>query len=502
MNSRILTWMIPVMLFAVLALPIQLAAQGHHRYKLVDLGTLGGPNSGQLAPGQSLNDSGTVITAESDLPVPDPYAPNCLQDCFLSHAMKWEKGVSTDLGALPRVNDSIPLWISANGLIAGASENGLIDPLTGFPQLAAVLWKKDGSIVTLGGFGGNPSQALSINDHGQAVGVALNTIPDPFAQYMYGPPAATQARAFLWQNGAMQDLGTLGGPDAAAFVVNERGHILGLSFTNSLPNPATGIPTVHPFLWENGHMLDIGSLGGTIAVQGAICCGGVGLNNRDQVSGTSTLAGDQVRHPFLWERGVLRDLGTLGGVNAEAFYISASGEVVGQSEFSPSSTNHHAFSWRDGMMKDLGTLGTWPCSGAGGANSKGQVVGNHEGCGGQGPPFLVENGEPMVDLTKLLLPGSVTFTAAAVAFINERGEIAGQVVLPNGDYHAILLIPCDRDHGNVEGCEGHVDEIVTDDMLMRTQTDPAPNFQTTRAVDHVSPMPSPNLSRFHRNIHD
>lgn len=35
--------------------------------------------------------------------------------------------------------------------------------------------------------------------------------------------------------------------------------------------------------------------------------------------------------------------------------------------------------------------------------------------------------------------------------INDRGEIAGIGVLPNGDLRAILLIPCDQQHAIMEG---------------------------------------------------
>ena len=40
MKPGILTCMTTITLFAVLAAPIQLAAQGHTRYKFIDLGTL------------------------------------------------------------------------------------------------------------------------------------------------------------------------------------------------------------------------------------------------------------------------------------------------------------------------------------------------------------------------------------------------------------------------------------------------------------------------------
>jgi probable HAF family extracellular repeat protein len=241
----------------------------------------------------------------------------------------------------------------------------------------------------------------------------------------------------------MHDLGTLGGNDASAQGVNERGQVAGFSFTDTSANATTGIPTVHPFLWENGSMVDVGSLGGTIANPGSILFSqgpAPAINNRGQVVGTSTLAGDQAWHPFLWQRGVLKDLGTLGGTNGEAFWLSDSGLVVGRADFSPESTNHHAFLWKNGVMTDLGVLAPCLNSTADGVNSGGQVVGDTGDCPGGGHPFLSEHGEPMVDLTTLVLPGS-DLTLIAAAFINDRGEIAGMGVLPNGDTRAVLLVP-------------------------------------------------------------
>jgi probable HAF family extracellular repeat protein len=444
MKFRKLRCVAGITLFAALALPVELAAQ-HTRYKLVDLGTFGGPNAVQNSPGRAVNSLGAAIGG-ADLPIPDPYAPNCLQFCFVNHAFVWQKGVLNALGFPAGVdstmNSSFPTWITDSGLVAGLSENGLIDTLTGFPQVQAVVWNKDGIAISLGGLGGNDSQAFGVNNRGQVVGVALNTIPDTFAQFMNGLPAGTQARAVLWQDDSVSDLGTLGGPDAAATSVNERGQIVGFSFTDSAPDPDTGLPPVHPFLWEDGRILDLGTLGGSMAVPGSLSApGGVVLNNRGQVVGTSNKAGDQTHHAFLWERGALIDLGTLGGNNSDARAINEGGEIVGNADFSPNSPNHHAYLWRDGVMTDLGTLGVFPCSTAYAINSRGQVVGNTGVCGvGGGPPFLSEHGQPMVDLTTLVLPGS-PLTVTATNFINERGEIYGTGRLPNGDPHVILLVP-------------------------------------------------------------
>jgi probable HAF family extracellular repeat protein len=278
------------------------------------------------------------------------------------------------------------------------------------------------------------------------VGLALNGIPDSFSFLGLG----TQTHAFLWQDGAMQDLGTLGGPDSWAASVNEHGEIAGWSFTNFTPNATTGVPTQDPVLWTNGKMRDLGTLGGTWGVVGNRSGGsGEGLNNRGQVTGTSNLAGDLTYHAFLWDRGVLRDLHTLGGPNSEAYWMNDSGAVVGRSDISGASGNHHAFLWKDGVMLDLGVPAGQPCSTALAINAFGQVIVNTGICGqGGGPGCLWENGS-LYDLNTLIAPAS-DVTVGDVNFINDIGEIAATGLLPNGDQHAILLVPCQDGKGDAK----------------------------------------------------
>src|SRR5260370_15854611 len=164
----------------------------------------------------------------------------------------------------------------------------------------------------------------------------------------------------------MQDWGTLGGPDASPDVVNESGQIAGHSYTNSTANATTGIPTIDPFFWENGIMVDIGSLGGTIGFPSWV-------NGRGQVVGTSNLAGDQTFHPFFWDRGVLTDIGTFGGSNGEALRVSDSGLVVGRADLADGT--HHAFVWKNGVMVDVGVVPGDLCTNGRAINSMGQAVG-------------------------------------------------------------------------------------------------------------------------------
>src|SRR5215470_11444708 len=453
-------WCATVIGFLVLlALPVQLAAQGTVRYKLIDLGTLGGPNSfpspaGQNSPGQGvvmLNNAGRVA-GWADTTIPDPFCFGNDGLCLITHAFRWDNGTLTDLGALPGVNSSAAIAINAGGWVLGESQNGLIEPVTGFPQQRAVVWK-DTQLIELGTLGVNAVFPQTLNSVGQVVGNAPNTVPDPFS--LFGLP--TQIRAFLWQNGLIEDLGTLGGPDAFPFSINERGEIAGMSYTNATPNATTGMPTLEPFQWENGKMISLGTLGGTVGSPGAQ--GSIMINNRGQIIGTSDLVGDQAAHGFVWQNGVMTDLGTFGGVNSFPVWINDVGEIVGEADLVGSAVTHlhHAFLWKNGVMTDLGTLGS--TSHAEAINSRGQVVGRSR----LGDPstilqhaFLWEEGGPMLDLNTLIPAGSNLQLIDAYN-INDRGEILVDAIplstppVETGQLgHLALLVPCD---GVDQSCE-------------------------------------------------
>jgi uncharacterized membrane protein len=91
------------------------------------------------------------------------------------------------------MNSSWVASVNARGALAGISDNDTIDPLTGYAEADAVLWK-DGQIVNLGTLGGNESVALWINDRDEVVGAAANTVADSASLWGRGRPGPVARR--------------------------------------------------------------------------------------------------------------------------------------------------------------------------------------------------------------------------------------------------------------------------------------------------------------------
>ncbi len=471
MKRHLTTATILIALFAALGVPVRLVAQDpsaaadkgaqHHRYKLIDMGTFGGQSSYVSGDGNGtfrvLNNRGT-LAGSADTSRPDPFPAFCFnEDCLVSHTFQWRNGVITDLGSLKDRLSSASSWVSANGLIAGVSENGQVDPLIpGFPELRAVLWR-NGQIIDLGTLpeGGHESAANAVNSHSQVVGIASNKIPDPNSMVGLG----YQIRAFFWENGAMQDMGTLGtGTDAQAVLLNEKGQAVGWSYIDaSTPSPSCTFPlATHSFTWDSEHgMQDLGGFGGT-------CTIAVAINNRGQIVGESNGVGDQTSPAFIWEKGSFQALGgSLGGDFSGASAINEGGEAVGFAYLANDPVNgpYHAALWKHiGELTDLGTLGGDSCSFASSINDKTQVIGiSIPGCTFQIStvrPFLWMEGS-LYDLNELIPAGS-SLHLVSVETINNRGEIAGMGLDASGNEHSFLLLPC---HGENDCQEAQSEKL-------------------------------------------
>jgi len=420
MKSRTWICIIAVTLYTALANPVRLAAQEQlqtnqlPRYAVIDLGTLGG----SLSEGRGVNNKGRV-TGTAYL------AGNAAQ-----HRVIWQNGVKTDLGTLGGPNSGGYGFggLNDNGQDAGHAETSSPDPLgedfCGFgTQLICLpfLWQ-DGVMTPLSTLGGSNGGARAVNNRSQVAGEAENTTLDSTC----GSPEL-EAEPVIWENGAIHQLPTFADdPDGLATAINDNGQVVGGSgdcYTGSTLS-------LHALIWQTGRATNLGSFGGTLYNIA------LGINDKGQVTGSSDLPGDtsffsggpaSTSHAFLWQNGVMTDLGTLPG-DAQSFGlgINNQGQIVG-------GFISRAYIWQNGVMTDLNTLVP-------------------------GPPF------------------SPLYLLAAES-INDRGEITGTGLALDGDQHAFLALPCDAEHAGVEAC--------------KLGANPGPTGGPTEAAPAAAPVGSP-----------
>jgi len=125
------------------------------------------------------------------------------------------------------------------------------------------------------------------------------------------------SHAFLYSNGQMTDLGTLGGAFSFGLAINDAGQVTGAAYTVSGEE--------HGFVYSNGKMIDLGTLGGPNSV-------GLAINNAGQVTGgASTPSG--LSYAFLYSNGQMVNLNdlidpTLGVTLGDAFDINDNGQIL------------------------------------------------------------------------------------------------------------------------------------------------------------------------------
>jgi len=214
------------------------------------------------------------------------------------------------------------------------------------------------------------------------------------------------------------DLGTLGGWSSVGLGINEQGQVAG--------GADTGQGLRHAFLWDSGVMTDLGTLPGVTQSEAW------DINNRGQVVGDALDDMHAPPHAFLWQDGEMLDLGHLGGGESSAYAVNDSGQVVGRSITLQG--GGHAFLWEGGMMTDLHHT-TLPGVGGGAwdINASGNVVG-WDATSAEAHAFLLEGQE----VTNLGTLGGAVSVAQAV---NDSDQVVGVSERPPGGdrtFHAFL----------------------------------------------------------------
>ena len=383
-----------------------------------------------------------------------------LQRASSSHAQ-----ATHTLGPTQRQQYKIRLLGTLGGSVTfgqGINERGQIDGgalVKGDQSLHAFRWT-NGVMRDLGSLQGGPWAITytNPNERGDVAGYSNTQTPDPNGEDFCLVGNHLICLGFLWKNGTMMALPTLGGNNGQAYTVNKEDHVVGVA-ENSTPDSTCGSLfelEAEPVIWHRGTVQELPIPSGDVDGWG------YGINDRDQIVGSSGTCFASwpvtAAHALLWPNGPsgsFIDLGNLGSTNWNLpFFITSNGEVVGMSGV-PGGYNFHAFLWtKKSGMRDLGTLPGDIQSWASDMNSQHQIVGTSFPSGSYGQRgFIWQNGR-MTDLNMLVGRHPQIYLTEAFA-INDQGWIAGWGNLANGNVRAYVLYPCDEGNilkSNDEGC--------------------------------------------------
>jgi probable HAF family extracellular repeat protein len=281
-----------------------------------------------------------------------------------------------------------------------------------------------------------------INDLGEAVGLSETAEPDPNGEDLCGFDTGLECVPFLWRDGHMSALPTLGGINGWANAINNRGQIVGFAEDGALDSTCGDTirnnRIVLPALWERGKVEAL-PLANSIDVDGFAN----GINDQGHAVGYSGNCNDA--HAVVWKDKTVFPLEDYG-VYSSAYAINNRGQIVGQIG---SAEGYFGAVWpqgADGKVESLKLLPGDSAAFATGINNRGQVVGSTFDANGDWSHGFIWKDDVITDLNTLIPDDSNLFIIAA-SNINELGQISGMATVQNGPHkgeiHAFLLTPAD-----------------------------------------------------------
>jgi probable HAF family extracellular repeat protein len=250
-------------------------------------------------------------------------------------------------------------------------------------------------------------------------------------------------QAALWlPNGRVFPLQAPAGAQSHAVWVNDFGQASGWIAPDSIadgcsPAFAIGFQS-QAVMWQFGVPRTLGTLGGTDSF-------GAFINNRGQIAGAAqtsdvpdSITGCPPFDPFVWQNGQMTDInpGNFGGAQGDINFLSNAGHAVGFGSLT-GEVSTHAFIWKGGTLTDLsvtGSLGGGQDS-AFNVNERGHVVGVSTTPTGTFLAVLWRDGT-FTNLSSLTAEGD---DASEPFRINSRDQVVGaSLSLETGILHAFI----------------------------------------------------------------
>jgi probable HAF family extracellular repeat protein len=312
----------------------------------------------------------------------------------------------TDLGTINTSGYSVAKGVNFTGEVTGAAGSTSTNS-------SEVFLYSNGAMTNLGTLGGSSGIGNAINSSGQIAGYSVNS--------------KNTYRAFTTSGSKLIDIGDLGGGSAVAYAINDVGQVVGSAVTPDGSN--------HPFLYSNETMTDLGTLGSPAG--NSWWNSAQGINNSGVVTGTSYDVHGNF-FGFVWSNGKMTKLGTLGGAWSQAYAINNKGQVVGLAYTKSGLAHGFIANCASCALKDLGTIaGSTSTVWAFGINDSGVVVG--QSTFSSTYHAFVYSGGKMKDLNAMI-PAKSGWVLIEATSINASGQIVGMGT-HDGQEHGFLLTP-------------------------------------------------------------
>ena len=293
-------------------------------------------------------------------------------------AVYWDDGNIVNLGKEAEKSGfvtSTGATINASGQVAGTA---LLYENNQDKGTRPILWTRGKvrnlGVLALDSSGYSTNTATGMNAAGHVIGLG-DTYDNDYGGYQ-------EPHAFLWSNGShpqeLSDLGAdLGGYSfSIANAINNNDQVTGGSDTYSSNGDYTGHFSV---LWQNGLIQNLGTLNPDPNPFNEATA----INDLGEIIGYDFLPIGQ--HAYFWSNGLMTDIGVLGidefgTENSFANAINNKSQVVGYSSYSENGVakGNHAFIYQNKTLTDLNTLlplgSGWLLENALAINDKGLVT--------------------------------------------------------------------------------------------------------------------------------
>ncbi|MFT5463448.1 MAG: putative HAF family extracellular repeat protein [Planctomycetota bacterium] len=243
------------------------------------------------------------------------------------------------------------------------------------------------------------------------------------------------------------DLGTLtGGNASVAYGLNDAQQVVGWA---TIPGctTAAGLQCRRAYVWDNGVLTDLGKLSGdedsfarSINNSGLI----VGTSESDVIFGSGTY------HGVFWSGGVITPLPDLGNGTSFARDVNDSGLIAGHS-VDISVARDRAVTWQAGVITNVGSTETHSYNRVQGLNELGELVGFAWN-------LFSPNDSVAFDGAKWSTIGGIDgqFQNSEASDVNDSGMVVGLQAFPSGSWHAAswqLGVSGSTDHGTLPGLD-------------------------------------------------